>query len=152
NLGAQGGSANFEWQAAKAADNGVVLYEVVFTTETGDFNSPIYSIPSDGNGLQRTLTLPFTTLNEIAGRAGVQPEQTGKLKWTVLSSKGIKVQESKTSRIIEVERPAGFPAPDELFITGSATEGGEALESGMRMKKTGPATFERAEERREGRG
>src|SRR5690606_17639374 len=46
------------------------------------------------------------------------------------------------SRIIEVERPEGFPAPHELFIIGSATEGGEALENGMPFKKTGPSTFE----------
>ena len=141
NLGAQS-SASFEWQAAKAEDNGVVLYEVAFTTETGDFSDPLYTVPSNGNGLQRTLTLPFATLNEIARRAGIEPEQTGKLKWTVLSSKGINVQESVTSRIIEVERPAGFPAPDELYITGSATEGGDALENGLLMKKTGPSTFE----------
>lgn len=141
NLGAQS-SAVFEWEAAKAEDNGVVLYEVVFTTEAGDFNDPVYTMPSDGNGLQARLTLPFPKLNEIAGMAGIQPEETGKLKWTVLSSKGINVQESMTSRIIEVERPAGFPSPDELFITGSATEGGDVLENGILMKKTGASTFE----------
>lgn len=141
NLGAQS-TAVFEWEAAKAEDNGVVLYEVVFDTEEGDFSDPVYTIPSDGNGLQRTLNLPFSELNRIAGMAGIQPEETGKLKWTVLSSKGINVQEPVVSRLIEVQRSAGFPAPDEFYITGSATEGGESLSDAIPMKQTSTNTFE----------
>src|SRR4051812_30738598 len=62
-LGAQS-SAVFEWEAAKAEDNGVVLYDVVFDRENGDFSKPIYVIPSDGKGFQRTLNLSFTELNK----------------------------------------------------------------------------------------
>lgn len=141
NLGAQS-TAVFEWEAAKAEDNGVVLYDVVFDKEEGDFSNPVYTVPSDGKGLQRILNIPFSELSRIAAMAGIQPEGTGKLKWTVLSSKGINVQESVVSRIIEVERPAGFPAPDELFIAGSGTEGGEALIEAIPMKKTSANTFE----------
>lgn len=141
NLGADS-QVIFEWQAARAEDNGVVLYEVVFASEDGDFTQPVYAIPSDGNGLQRRLTLPFSVLNTIAGMAGIPTDAIGKLKWSVVSSKGINVTEAKTSRIIEVQRPAGFPPPDELFITGSATEGGEAIENGLLFKKIGTSEFE----------
>ncbi len=141
NLGAQS-AAVFEWNAAKAEDNGVVLYEVVFDTEAGDFSDPVYTLPADGNGLQRTLNLPFSELNRIAGMAGIQPEETGVLKWTVLSSKGINVQVPAASRLIEVQRSAGFPAPDELYLAGSATEGGEGLDHAIPMKKTSANTFE----------
>ena len=141
NLGAQS-SAVFEWAAAKAEDNGVVLYEVVFAPEGGNFDNPTFTVPSDGKGLQRTLTLPFAELNRIAGLAGIAPEATGKLIWTVLSSKGINVQPSMVSRVVEVRRPAGFPPPDELFLTGTATEGGEALAQALTLKKVSPTTFE----------
>lgn len=141
NLGAQS-SAVFEWQAARAEDNGVVMYEVAFDEEGGDFSEPIYVIPSDGKGLQRTLNLSFTVLNQIAGMAGIEPENTGKLQWTVWSSKGINVEKSNLIRTIEVERPGGFPTPDELFITGTATEAGDDLASAIPMKKTGATTFE----------
>ncbi len=141
NLEAQS-TAVFEWAAAKAADNGVVLYEVVFDEEGGDFSTPVYKLPSDGNGIQRTLTLPFSDLNKIAIMAGIQPEGTGKLGWTVLSSKGINTQPSMTSRIVEVERPAGFPPPDELYLVGTATEAGDNLADGLLMKKTSINTFE----------
>lgn len=141
NLGAKS-SAVFEWEAAKAEDNGVVLYDVVFDKEDGDFSNPIYTIPSDGNGLKRTLTMSFADLNKIAGMAGIQPEETAKLKWTVISSKGINVQEAKVSRLIEVERPAGFAMPAELYITGSSTEGGEELSNAIAMKQVGTSSFE----------
>lgn len=141
NLEAQS-SAVFEWQAAKAEDNGVVLYDVVFDTEDGDFSEPVYVVASDGKGFQPMLNLPFSELNKIAGMAGIQSESTGKLKWTVLSSKGINVQKSVVSRIIEVKRPGGFPAPDELYITGSATEAGEDLSAALPMKKIEADIFE----------
>lgn len=141
NLGAQS-SANFEWKAAKAEDNGVVLYDVAFFEEGSDLSEPLYVMASDGNGLQRTLTLPFAQLNRIATMAGIQPESTGTLQWTVWSSKGINVQKSEIYRNIEVERPGGFPTPDELYITGSATEAGEDLGSALSFKKTGADTYE----------
>src|SRR5690606_21644201 len=115
---------------------------MVFSLEGGDFSNPLYLLPSDGRGLQRQLTLPFSELNKIAQMAGIQPEGTGKLQWSVQSSKGINVQPLMEIRTIEVVRPAGFPAPDELFLTGSATEGGDELSDAILMKKTGTNTFE----------
>lgn len=141
NLGAQS-SALFEWEASKAEDNGVVLYDVVFDKEDGDFSNPIYVMPSDGKGFQRTLNLPFTELNKIAAMAGIPSESIGKLKWTVNASKGINVQPTDVFGIIEVERPGGFPTPDELFITGSATETGDDLSAAFSMKKIGASKFE----------
>lgn len=141
NLGAQS-SAVFEWEAAKAADNGVVLYEVVFDIESGDFSDPLYLLSADGRGLQRRLTLPFSELNKIAQMAGIQPEGVGKLQWSVQSSKGVNVQPLMEIRTIEVARPAGFPSPDELFLVGSATEAGDELSEAILMKKTSTNTFE----------
>ncbi|UTN03160.1 SusE domain-containing protein [Flavobacterium bizetiae] len=140
-LGAQS-SAVFEWEGAKAEDNGVVLYDVVFDRADGDFSKPIYVKPSDGNGFQKTLNLSFTELNKIAGLAGIASETIGKLKWTVYSSKGVNVQKSSVSGIIEVQRPGGFPTPDQLFITGAGSETGETVADAQAFKKTGATTFE----------
>lgn len=140
-LGAQS-SAVFEWEGAKAEDNGVVLYDVVFDRENGDFSKPVYVMPSDGKGFQPTLNISFTELNKIAGLAGIESETIGKLKWTVYSSKGINVQKSKVSNIIEVQRPGGFPTPDQLFITGTASENGEIIADAQAFKKVGATSFE----------
>nr|WP_294922452.1 SusE domain-containing protein [uncultured Flavobacterium sp.] len=141
-LNAQGGSAVFEWEGAKAEDNGVVLYDVVFDREDGDFSNPVYIMPSDGNGFQKTLDLSFTDLNKIAKLAGIESETLGKLKWTVYSSKGINVQKSTVSNVIEVLTPSGFPAPDQLFITGTASENDEAVANAQAFKKVGANEFE----------
>lgn len=141
-LSATQGSAVFEWEGAKAEDNGAVLYDVVFDRENGDFSKPLYVVPSDGKGFQNSLNLSFTELNKIAEMAGIERESIGKLKWTVYSSKGINVQKSAVSRIFEVKRPAGFPIPDQLFITGSSSEGGDASADAVPFKKTGASTFE----------
>lgn len=140
-LGAQS-SAIFEWEGAKAEDNGVVLYDVVFDRENGDFSNPVYIIPSDGNGFQKTLNISFTELNKIAEMAGIQSESIGKLKWTVYSSKGLNVQKSTVSSLIEVKRPSGFPTPDQLFITGSGSEGGDVVADAQAFKKVGATSFE----------
>ena len=140
-LGAQS-SAVFEWEAAKAEDNGVVLYDVAFDRENGDFSKPVYVMPSDGKGFQRTLNLSFGELNKIAGLAGIATESIGKLKWTVYSSKGTNIQKSQASGIIEVQRPGGFPTPDQLFITGTASETADVVANAQAFKKTGATTFE----------
>ncbi|MDR6762017.1 hypothetical protein J2Y38_002228 [Flavobacterium sp. 2755] len=135
-------SAVFEWEAAKAEDNGVVLYDVVFDKENGDFSKPVYTMPSDGNGFQKTLTLSFSDLNKIAGLAGIPTEAVGKLKWTVHSSKGINVQKSAASGIFEVLTASGFPTPDQLFITGTSSENGTTVANAQAFKKVGTTKFE----------
>jgi hypothetical protein len=137
------GAVSFEWQQARAEDNGLVLYEVAFDKEGGDFSKPLYSVPSDGNGLYNKLTLTFSDLNKIASSAGVKPQESGKVIWTVMSSKGINVKKSTQVRTVEIQRPAGFTdIPTEVFLTGSATEGGEDLSQAVKMKQTAPGKFE----------
>ena len=137
------GTIAFEWQQARSEDNGFVLYEVAFDKEDGDFSKPLFTMPSDQNGLQPKLTIAYKDLNKIAQMAGIQSLETGKLKWTVMSSKGINVKLATESRFIEVERPAGFSEiPADLFLTGSATEGGEDLSQAVHFKQIEPGKFE----------
>ncbi len=137
------GTQTFEWEQARAEDGGLVLYEVVFDKESGDFSQPVYSLQSDEKGMRNKLTISDADLNRIANSAGIKSLATGKLKWTVWASKGINVNKSTTSRLIEVERPAGFAeVPADLYLTGSATEAGTDLSKSLRFKKTAAGTFE----------
>lgn len=136
-------SVVFEWEQAKAEDGSLVMYEVAFDKEGGNFSSPVYKLSSDGNGVQNKLTLSHKDLNRIANFAGIQSLEKGKLRWTVLASKGTNVKQASVSRTIEVERPAGFAEiPTEVYITGSGTEAGDNLSAAMKMKSTGPGVFE----------
>lgn len=137
------GSVMFEWEQARAEDNGVVLYEVLFDKPDGDFSNPLYSLASDGNGYQRSLTMSYGDLTKVAAAAGIKPSSAGKIKWTVRSSKGLEVQKTAVARTLEIERPQGFsPAPSTVYLTGTATEGGDDLSKAIAMKKTGDGTFE----------
>ena len=50
-------SESFEWSQAHAEDGGLVLYEVAFDQENGDFSKPFYTVTSDNKGVENKLTL-----------------------------------------------------------------------------------------------
>lgn len=142
-LDPKAGATDFEWEQARAEDNGVVLYEVVFDKTDGDFSKPLYSYSAEGNGMMNRLSLSHAELNKIASKAGIEPLNIGKVKWTVRSSKGINVQQSQEAYTLELERPAGFSEiPGELFLAGAASETGESLSAARPFKKTATGVFE----------
>lgn len=133
----------FEWKPGVAADGSLVMYELAFDKEDGNFSNPVYKMASDGNGGQNRATLSHKDLNKIANLAGIASLAKGKLKWTVLASKGNNVQKSSASRTLEVERPAGFSEiPADVYITGDATEYGAELSQAGRLKQIRAGEFE----------
>lgn len=136
-------SLYFEWEPAKAADSGMVLYEVAFDKEGGDFSAPIYRMASDNNGGYNHATLTHKQLNKIAGMAGIESAATGKLIWTVFSSKGINDVKAAESRTLELTRLAGFAdVPVDVFVTGEGSEGGSDLSKASIMKGIAGGEFE----------
>src|SRR5665648_914297 len=136
-------SLYFEWEPAKAEDSGMVLYEVAFDKVGGDFSSPLYRMASDNNGGYNHATLTHKQLNKIAGMAGIESAATGKLIWTVFSSKGINDIKADESRTIEITRLSGFAdIPVDVFVTGEGSEGGADLSKASIMKSTSNGEFE----------
>lgn len=136
-------SVVFEWEQAKAEDGTLVLYEVLFDKENGDFSNPVAVVLSDGSGAQNRLTMSHKNLNKIAAAAGIASLTSGKLKWTVTSSKGPNIVKSTNARTLSVDRPAGFAeVPATAYLTGSATETGTDISKALPLKKTSEGTFE----------
>ena len=136
-------SLYFEWEPAKAEDSGMVLYEVAFDKEGGDFSAPIYKMASDNNGGYNHATLTHKQLNKIGAMAGIASASTGKLIWTVYSSKGINELKAAESRTLEITRLAGFAdVPVDVFVTGEGSEGGTDLSKANVMKAVAPGEFE----------
>jgi hypothetical protein len=136
-------SLYFEWEPAKAEDSGMVLYEVAFDKEGGDFTNPIYRMASDNNGGYNHATISHKQLNKIAAMAGIQSAATGKLIWTVFSSKGINDVKADENRTIELTRLAGFAeVPVDVYVTGEGAEGGADLTKASIMKSTANGEFE----------
>ena len=133
----------FEWEQAKAADGALVLYEVAFDKENGDFSAPFYTVVSDSKGVLNKLSLSHGDLNKIAELGGSKFFEKKKFKWTVLASKGTNVKKAAVARVIELERPGGFDVlPGSLYLTGPATEGGDVLASALKMRQLSPGVFE----------
>ncbi|MBC6610053.1 SusE domain-containing protein [Hymenobacter sp. BT507] len=136
-------AVTFEWGQARAADGTVVLYELVFDKEGGDFSKPVYSIASGTNGLDNRLVLSHGDLNRIADIAGIKSQQQGKLIWTVNASKGLNVQKGTETRMMTLERPAGFSTlPPTLYLTGSGTEAGANASQAIQFKSISAGVFE----------
>ncbi|MCC8143128.1 MAG: SusE domain-containing protein [Tannerellaceae bacterium] len=136
-------SLYFAWEAAKAEDSGMVLYEIAIDKVDGDFSNPLYREASDNNGGANSATVLHKQLNVIAEAAGIGSGQQGTLKWTVYSSKGINSKKAEEERTFTVTRPEGFAdIPEQLYITGNATEVGNDLENAMSMRKVTEGEFE----------
>jgi len=139
------GSVTFDWEAAKAEDGGLVMYEVLFDKEGGDFSNPIYSLTSDNGGTYAYATISHTVLDKIAKKAGINSSETGKIIWTVVSSKGINEMKSDKYNTLQVKRLSGFSddeIPSELYVTGAGSEGGTTLANAPKFKQTGTGEFE----------
>lgn len=133
----------FEWEPSRAEDSGAVLYEVAFDKADGDFSAPVYITASDNNGGASHATITHKQLNRIAAMAGIESSAQGTLKWTVFASKGINPVKAAEERTLTLTRLAGFAdIPNQLYITGEATEAGNNLSSALVMKKVTEGEFE----------
>ena len=139
---ASGALLTFEWSPALAADGSLVQYELAFDT-VSDFKHPLFKIASDGTGVNTQATVSHSTLNQIAKQAGIAALDTGKLYWTVYSTKGLNEVQASQTNVIVVARPAGFDTiPSDLYLTGSSTEGGTDLSKAVHFKQTAAGVFE----------
>ncbi len=110
------------WTGGKASDGGLILYEVLFDKDGGDFSTPVEVLPSD-QGAKPQLTLSHAQLNAIARKAGIAPSSTGKVIWTVRGFKGGINKTISEKKAISITRGAGIDnMPEHLFIAGSAAK------------------------------
>lgn len=137
------GSLFFEWEPALAEDSGTPLYEVVFDKEGGDFSAPIATLASGNNGADTKVTLTHKQINRVAANAGIESAEQGTLKWTVYSSRGHMPLKAKEERTLTVTRLAGFAdIPEQVYITGEASEGGTNLNNALILKRIEDGEFE----------
>ena len=82
-------------------------------------------------------------LDKVAQMAGVANGETGTVKWTVVSSRGIVSKTSSLSRTLNITRLLGFSEiPAQVFITGEGTEGGTDVASAIAMSSPASGEYE----------
>lgn len=138
-----GASLYFEWAPALSEDGALTLYQVAFDKEGGDFSKPLYVATADDNGANVHASMTHKQINKIAALAGIASSATGKLNWTVISSKGINPKIGAVTNTLEVTRLAGFAdVPNSVYVTGEGSEGGSDLSKACLMKSTSDGVFE----------
>ena len=133
----------FEWSSSLAADGNAPQYEVVFDKVDGDFSNPIYRQTSDDLGTRNYATISHKVLDKVAQMAGIANGETGTVKWTVVSSRGIVSKTSSLSRTLNITRLLGFSEiPAQVFITGEGTECGTEVASAIAMSSPASGEYE----------
>lgn len=133
-INSQTASVYFEWEKAEAEDSGVLYYDVLFDKENGDFSNPIYVVVADNRGISTGATITHRVLNRIAGFAGIEPGETGAIKWTIRASRGLTNKISDQHRKLYITRLNGYEAPPALYLTGEGSEGGSDYEKAVSFK------------------
>ena len=130
-----GSDVEFTWTQATSKDGGLVIYEVLFDTEGGDFSNPISSFLSEGNGVQNRLELQQVYLNIAASNAGIQQLESGNIIWTVRASSAFNQALFNGQGVLNITRPEGLAVfPEYMYIYGPATERA-SLSDGVAFKQ-----------------
>lgn len=135
---ASSNNVKFTWSGG-GAEQGIVIYEVLFDKAGADFSNPVYRAFSD-LGVDTTFTITQAMLNSVARKAGIAPESTGTIQWTVVASKGGEVKASGLSKQISVTRPGGIDyTGDTFYLYGTATENNG--QGGLPFRKAADGVF-----------
>ncbi|TRX53053.1 hypothetical protein FNH22_21325 [Fulvivirga sp. M361] len=122
---------NFRWDAASNDQDYLITYKLILDRTEGDFSAPLLSQASDseGTGLQAGIT--HLTMDQLLADLGLQVSESIHLKWAVKANALSKSEIASQS--LTVTRFETETVPDALFISGSATEVGDAPSSAIPM-------------------
>ena len=109
-------TVNIGW-GAETTLTGTIAYTWHLDALTGNFTSPIVSVPSNNMGADTNLTLDFATVNAVLANAGVSIGDTARLKWTVTASNGMSTVFSPDVFNINLVRGASISPYDLTFPT-----------------------------------
>ncbi|ANH79772.1 hypothetical protein A8C56_01215 [Niabella ginsenosidivorans] len=132
----------FQWAPSHAQDGQLVAYEVVFYKES-DTTNPVYRITSDNTGKELYANISHLDINRACAAAGIPTGETGTVYWSVASWRGLSSAVCPQKNKLTVKRLEGFEViPDNVYLTGEASETGDDLSKAILMQKTGEGKFE----------
>ncbi|MBZ4190201.1 SusE domain-containing protein [Niabella beijingensis] len=132
----------FQWAPSHAQDGQLVSYEVVFYKES-DKENPVYRITSDNTGKELYANISHLDINRACAAAGIPTGETGTVYWSVTSWRGLSSAVCSQKKKLTVKRLEGFEViPDNVYLTGAASETGDDIANAMKLQKTGEGKFE----------
>lgn len=108
------------WTAAKPGVGTAPSYKFVAALRTGSITSPAIQIPSDNSGKDTKLTLTHQTLDAALQAAGIAPNATAELVWSVTADNASVKQQATETRNITIKRNTDGLTPFMLLGPSSA--------------------------------
>lgn len=124
----------FTWDAASASSNYEIRYSIALDTlGSAKFDSPIIEFSSDNGGKATSASITYDELDEALSMAGYPANAESPLTWAVLANCvgriGVHAEDIIVTRFV-TER-----IPNDLYLSGTASENGGDLASALKMKK-----------------
>lgn len=125
-----------KWEKSIAENSTLVFYKLQFSDNNEDFSDPTHEMIPGRLGSNSFIEITDSLLNIIAEKSAIRQLSTDKLYWRVIASNGINSTIiNGGSKHLEISRPNGFAAfPEQLYITGSASPGGEDISKSLILK------------------
>lgn len=124
----------FSWLAAESSVGFGVSYKVsIHETSDTNFSKPLYEFSSASNGKDLTAIISYQKIDEILSYAGYPANQESEIIWSVKANSLSK--STRVSSIIKIKRFENEIIPNQLFLSGSATEDNGNLEDAIKLKR-----------------
>jgi hypothetical protein len=134
-----GVATSFSWLPGACEDGYPVQYEVLFFDQSAGGRE----VGRVDAGLKTSVNISHKQLNSMASVAGIEPDRTGALYWTLSVSRGVNEAISAQRYAIDIKRLLGFSyIPPVLYLVGSATEGGANPANAVPFRTVGDGEYE----------
>lgn len=125
---------DFTWDAAESSAGYGVYYSVLIDSlDAKDMTSPIIEVQADNAGKSLKASISHQAIDEALSLAGYDASSTYELNWTVKANSLSKV--TYQSAKISLKRFDSEIIPEQLFISGEATETGSDLSAAIALKR-----------------
>ncbi|WP_054851058.1 SusE domain-containing protein [Olleya sp. ITB9] len=127
-------SVTFSWEAAESSLGYAVTYKVMLLQEgTVDFSEPIFISESSNNGINTSLSISYEALDQALAFSGFPANENASLTLAVQASSLSKTSTAFTN--INLKRFENQTLPQNLYISGTATENNNDLSQAIALKR-----------------
>lgn len=127
----------FEWSVSKV---GTPVYTVVFLNAD---KHEVGRYLADNNGQKAAFSILHSQLNTVAAEAGIAPNESGDIYWTVCAGLGgAELMSTDEPHKLTLTRYASVAAPYHLYVTGEGSEFGADAAQAKQLRELGNDQFE----------
>ncbi|MHA7060150.1 SusE domain-containing protein [Aquimarina sp. M1] len=123
----------FEWEKPASERDYLITYTWLLDTENGDFSDPLLKVASPDDGTQTFAEVPYFMLDQALSNIGIEPNELVNVKWGVEATSISNT--SLSAHIISLRRFDTQGPPQQLYLSGAASEAGTDISNALLMNK-----------------